>query len=516
VRIGGKRIKSMETLKSLRAWTDVQHQFKALALLWGDIAEPPIGAVMRRLPVWTERCSIIESGRELNGLLERAKDVFRRMPMVKPPVWHQTEQLQLLHKQLKIAVLQKAYTTRRQALDELAEQASKKAGSSSAHPIGSRIADAVRRRDVAAYRDTHATLQQLWSERQQLSRVDELLKKMTESLPRVATAISDSPADPAWDQRMAKLKESWLWLKTDRWLKQQLDPKHFEYLQSERRNLQDQVQATMVKLVAERAWFHCMTRMTPAEETYLKAWMQAIRNIGAGTGKRANRFRKVARQTLERCRTAIPAWIMPIHRVAETVTPGEDLFDVVIVDEASQSGPEALFLHYIAKKIIIVGDDKQIAPYNVGINRDDVERLRMRYIPDLPLSDYFDLDHSFFDQGYLRFGNRIRLCEHFRCMPEIIQFSNNLCYNNEPLIPLRQFGDGRLEPVVIARHVPSGKMEGTSPNVTNPIEAEAICRQITKLIADPAYRDKTMGVISMLGDKQARLIQEKLLSVIGP
>ena len=101
-----------------------------------------------------------------------------------------------------------------------------------------------------------------------------------------------------------------------------------------------------------------------------------------------------------------------------------------------------------------MGDDKQIAPYNVGINRDDVERLRSPHIPDLPLSDYFDLDHSFFDQAYLRFGNRIRLCEHFRCMPEIIQFSNNLCYNNEPLHPAAPVRRWPAGAGVVARHVP--------------------------------------------------------------
>jgi very-short-patch-repair endonuclease len=151
----------------------------------------------------------------------------------------------------------------------------------------------------------------------------------------------------------------------------------------------------------------------------------------------------------------------------------------------------------------------------VGINRDDVELLRHRHIKDLPLSDYFDLEHSFFDQAYLRFGNRIRLCEHFRCMPEIIQFSNKLCYSNEPLLPLRQYGDARIEPVVVAKHV-SGHMEGVSPTVSNKAEAEAICKTIAKLIADPAYKDKTFGVISMLGEKQARLIEEKLLKAIGP
>ena len=53
----------------------------------------------------------------------------------------------------------------------------------------------------------------------------------------------------------ARLGESWVWLKTDRWLKQQLDPKHFEYLQPERKSLQEQLQAAMVKLAAEKAWF---------------------------------------------------------------------------------------------------------------------------------------------------------------------------------------------------------------------------------------------------------------------
>ena len=515
VRIGGKRIKSTETLKMLRAWTEVQSQLKALGLLWSDVAEAPIGAVMRRLPVWLERCSIIESAHEMHVLIQRAKDVFQRLPMIKPPVWHDAEQLQLLHKQLKVVILQKEYASKRQAIDALAERAAARR-SAGVHPIARAIADGLRQRDIASYRAAHARLKELWAERENWARSEELLKKLAQPLPKLARALSDDAADLAWEERVGRLNEAWLWVKTDRWLKQQLDPKHFEYLQTERKSLQDQLQAAMVKLAAERAWHHCMTRMTPAEETYLKAWVQAIRNIGAGTGKRANRFRKVARQTLDRCRSAIPAWIMPIHRLAETVSPGEDLFDVVIVDEASQSGPEALFLHYIAKKIIIVGDDKQIAPYNVGINRDDVELLRSRYIPDLPLTDYFDLDHSFFDQGYLRFGNRIRLCEHFRCMPEIIQFSNNLCYSNEPLIPLRQFGDGRLEPVVVARHVAGGHMEGVSPNVMNRVEADAIVKQIAKLVADPAYRDKTMGVISLLGEKQARVIEEKLLAAIGP
>ena len=62
-------------------------------------------------------------------------------------------------------------------------------------------------------------------------------------------------------------------------------------------------------------------------------------------------------------------------------------------------------------------------------------------------SDSFDVENSLFGHGRVRFGNRITLREHFRCMPEIIGFSNELCYSANPLLPLRQYPPNRLEPV---------------------------------------------------------------------
>jgi very-short-patch-repair endonuclease len=108
------------------------------------------------------------------------------------------------------------------------------------------------------------------------------------------------------------------------------------------------------------------------------------------------------------------------------------------------------------------------------------------------------------------------LHEHFRCMPEIIQFSNNLCYHSEPLVPLRQYGAGRLTPVIVTRHVPDGYQEGRSPRVVNQPEAEAIVKQILQCCQHPAYDGKTMGVISLLGEDQARYIETRLLEKLGP
>ena len=165
---------------------------------------------------------------------------------------------------------------------------------------------------------------------------------------------------------------------------------------------------------------------------------------------------------------------------------------------------------------MVVGDDKQIHPTYAGIDFDDVNQLRERYIAELPHRDAYGVNHSFFDLAEIRYQGRIRLREHFRCMPEIIQFSNNLSYGSEPLIPLRQYGAGRLEPTVAPRHVPDGYQEGTGARSVNPPEVEAIVQEIVRMRDDPSYTDKTIGVISLVGDAQAREIETQLVGWLGP
>src|SRR5690606_33250351 len=116
------------------------------------------------------------------------------------------------------------------------------------------------------------------------------------------------------------------------------------------------------------------------------------------------------------CRDAIPAWVMPIYKVLDTVPIQPGIFDVVIIDEASQSGPEAIFLSYLAKQLIIVGDDQQIRPENVGLDMNSVYQLQQRYLSNIPKWDIFGATESLFSIAEVRFGNPIRLCEHFRCM----------------------------------------------------------------------------------------------------
>ena len=84
------------------------------------------------------------------------------------------------------------------------------------------------------------------------------------------------------------------------------------------------------------------------------AYMGAISKIGKGTGKRAIRYRRDARQAASILHSAVPCWIMPHYRISESFPSEFGMFDLVIIDEASQSDLTALPAILRAKKVLIV------------------------------------------------------------------------------------------------------------------------------------------------------------------
>ena len=216
---------------------------------------------------------------------------------------------------------------------------------------------------------------------------------------------------------------------------------------------------------------------------------------------------------MSKCQTAIPAWIMPLYRIVESIKPGSEKFDVVIIDEASQTGPEGFLLHFIAQQIIVVGDNEQISPEMAGINDIDVEILKKKYLSSMPLHEHIGREYSYYDYCDIQFKDHVQLREHFRCMPEIIAFSNQISYSGKPLIPMRQYGSSRLEPLksTFIEGVASksnGKNSYKAPQ--NEKEAEALVLQLKKCLDDPLYKEKTFGIISLQGENQSKCIEHIL------
>jgi very-short-patch-repair endonuclease len=518
VHVGGKPCNQVETIRSLWAWADVQCHLRALKNIWSDVTEVPNASMQRMLAIYADYCEPLELAMKLHKVVQKTKELAKGLPAQIVPKWHVLAEVQQLGRNLKFVLAKRKLDSVSKNFEDLVVGVRSCYSSNAPHSSVSQLLHAIEQRLPDEYGHTYAEVSRLWRDKIRLDECVQVLSGLTPPLAELFGFIKDHATDGQWDARLSQLSKAWDWLRADRWLKESQDPERATVLDTRRQQIRIEIHTAIGQLAAEKGWIFCMSRLKQDNslQAYLKAWMEAIKKIGRGTSKRATKFSRVARENLEKCRPAIPCWIMPIYRVVETVDPRPNIFDVVIIDEASQCGIESLFVHFIAKQVIVVGDNNQIAPSYVGRRKEDVEALARRYIQNVPLGQYYDLDNSFFTQAFLRFPDHIRLREHFRCMPEIIQFSNNLSYKNEPLIALRQYGAGRLEPVVDTHYVQDGYTSGHSPNIVNQPEAEAVVERIANYVKDPRYKNKTIGVISLLGDRQAQHIERLLLDRIGP
>jgi very-short-patch-repair endonuclease len=245
----------------------------------------------------------------------------------------------------------------------------------------------------------------------------------------------------------------------------------------------------------------------------LTAWANAMRQFGKGTGRYAQRHLAAANRAMVEAVGAVPVWIMPLFRVVQSFEAKPGAFDVIIVDEASQCDLRALPVLYRGKKVLIVGDPEQISPANVGIEKEKIYELNRQFLTAIPYPERFDIDHSLYEiTGTIPEIDRILLTEHFRCVPPIIEFNNHLSpsYGGR-LEPLRRPSPQEiLDPPIQTVYVENGFK---NTNDINAPEAERLVESLVNVCRDPRYalvgsnkRKRTMGIISLLGEKQARYI----------
>jgi len=386
--------------------------------------------------------------------------------------------------------------------------------SANPHPITNVLQNAILERDVSAYSNIFLKLKELTLDRDYIEEKEGIQENIEEFIPDFCDLILNEPDYDLWQKRLSDIEGAWCWNVAKNWVENTYsrDESSIKY---ELHSLKSKIEKTTAELAALMAWKNCLESMTEVERENLKAWAYAVRRLGKEKGKYTAKYRQSARQNMEGCKSAIPAWIMPIYRIADNISPSDELYDVLIIDEASQSGPTALFLFYLAKKIIVVGDEEQISPDEIGISDSTIFHLEKQYLNDIPRSNIFGRGSSVYSIAHIIFGNHIRLREHFRCMPEIVQFSNDLCYSNKPLVPLRQYPPDRVDPVK-AIHIGNGYRKGDSRRVSNPPEVDAIVKKIVECCRDPRYKNKSMGVISLLGNYQARVIERRILEYLSP
>ena len=478
--------------------------------VWEGCEEQIQGPDTLQFQALKDMCSALERALSLGKRRDDCNESLRQCPALQTPDWNDEAQIDQLIASCRGALKQLA---EREIL-KIEEPIGSFAGRTDAHFVVSDLLQAIRNRDIEVYKQVKNEIQSLKDECLRMQKLDTDIENLRQFLPNLTAELEQSYNESCWDERVLQIGDAWHWAQAKFWINEYIKKEDAPSLAIRSSQIEDEINKAIAQLAELHAWSFCLSRIESSHRSHMVAWQQAMGRLGKGTGRHAPKHRRDAQQHLNECREAVPAWVMPLHRVWDTVDPAPGIFDVVIIDEASQCGPEALPLFYLGKKVLIVGDDKQISPEAVGLPRDAVHRLMDEYLSDFSFRSSFAVESSVFDHGRRLYDKgHITLCEHFRCMPEIIRFSNDLCYFGT-LIPLRQYGPDRLNPL---EHVfiEDGYREGSGNRVVNRPEANAVVEKIVELCDDERYSGKTMGVVVLQGEAQAGLIEGKLLERLG-
>ncbi len=365
--------------------------------------------------------------------------------------------------------------------------------------------------DYEHYLEEYKELNNTYSKFELLNRRNELLGKLEKVAPVWANDIRTRNGIHGENKCPNNIKEAWKYRQYELIL-DEIGKESIDALQRKSQNLSIDYRKKTEEYASKCAWYELLTR-TECDidmKQALKGWELTIKKIGKGTGKNAAKYKAEARNLMAKCQNAVPCWIMPINKAIESLKPGENEFDVIIIDEASQSDISSLAIAYLGKKMIVVGDDKQVSPMAVGVEINKINALENMYIKaNIPNSHLYSSKTSLYDIAATTF-QPLMLKEHFRCVPEIIGFSNMLSYDFK-IKPLRDSSSSNLLPAVVPYRV-----DGRRIGKTNQLEAETIISLIKACLSLKEYDDKTFGVISLKEDEQTKLIQSLMYKYIDP
>jgi len=213
---------------------------------------------------------------------------------------------------------------------------------------------------------------------------------------------------------------------------------------------------------------------------------------------------------------ALPIWVTCATDIHKVLPLDRELFDLVIIDEATQCDiASSIPLLQRAKKAVIVGDPKQLRHLSF-VSGQQLEDLENKH--ELNAFDSTKLDYrnsSILDLVSSAIGSQNQvsfLNEHFRSMPDIIDFSNQKFYEGNLHIMTAQ-------PKTLARKHAFLKKVNGKRNKTgyNKIEAESIIDFLNYFFEKEEEKPRTpisIGIVSPFSEQVAFL--QKLVSKTFP
>ncbi len=184
---------------------------------------------------------------------------------------------------------------------------------------------------------------------------------------------------------------------------------------------------------------------------------------------------------------AIKIWLMTPEAVSEVLPQQNDLFDLLIFDEASQLYVEKSIPSIIrAKKVVIAGDHKQLRPSSLGEGRIEMDEDLLD--EDADISAALE-EESLLDLARFRYPD-VLLNTHYRSKyEELIDFSNYAFYKGRLFVAPNT--DVPEKPPIEVHLVENATWQGR----TNRTEAEQVVGLVKSFFASRKHNE-TIGIIA--------------------
>ena len=226
----------------------------------------------------------------------------------------------------------------------------------------------------------------------------------------------------------------------------------------------------------------------------VKNWTeQSLINRELNKERRHLPIRQLVRRATRALLGLKPVWFLNPVGVSQFVPRQTGLFDVVIIDEASQMLPEKAIAGIArGKNVVVVGDNKQMPPTNwlktsVDFGEDEEEEVDAESILDL---------------AQQRVGNSVSLRWHYRSRhPSLINFSNHNFYDDKLEIFPTPSGDKT------SLGVKGVKVDGVYKGQVNQVEVEEVVLQAKQLME--RCPDESLGIVA-INRPQMELIKQAL------
>ena len=205
-------------------------------------------------------------------------------------------------------------------------------------------------------------------------------------------------------------------------------------------------------------------------------------------------IRKVVQQFENELFELLPCWMASPEAVS-AIFPMEQMFDLVIFDEASQCFSEqGIPAMYRGKQMVVTGDKMQLSPF-------DLYKIRWEEEKDEDTDTTLEVD-SLLDLSS-QYLMQVQLKGHYRSQSlDLIEFSNQHFYNGKlTLLPDRNILKANQPAIEYIR------IDGVWANQTNEAESMKVVEIVGELIKK--YPGKSIGIVTF-NARQQDLIADKL------